>query len=65
VEKLVEKTNDLAQLMPAATIWDQVLTLIEGKVGPHSFSTWFKPTSLKADDGRSLVIQVPASLYVE
>jgi chromosomal replication initiator protein len=65
VEKLVEKTKDLAQLMPAATIWDQVLTLIEGKVGPHSFSTWFKPTSLKADHGRSLVIQVPAALYVE
>ncbi len=51
--------------MPAATIWDQVLTLIEGKVGPHSFSTWFKPTSLKADRGESLVVHVPAALYVE
>jgi chromosomal replication initiator protein len=51
--------------MSATTIWDQVLTLIEGKVGPHSFSTWFKPTSLKADQGRALVIQVPAALYVE
>ena len=38
--------------MSATTIWDQVLTLIEGKVGPHSFSTWFKPTTLKADQGR-------------
>jgi chromosomal replication initiator protein len=51
--------------MPATTIWDQVLTLIEGKVGPHSFSTWFKPTSLKVDQGQALVIQVPAALYVE
>ena len=51
--------------MPATTIWDQVLTLIEGKVGPHSFSTWFKPTSLKADQERALVIRVPAPLYVE
>jgi chromosomal replication initiator protein len=51
--------------MPAATIWDQVLTLIEGKVGPHSFSTWFKPTSLKADRGETLVVHVPAPLYVE
>jgi chromosomal replication initiator protein len=51
--------------MPSTTIWDQVLTLIEGKVGPHSFSTWFKPTALKADEGRALVIQVPAALYVE
>ena len=51
--------------MSATTIWDQVLTLIEGKVGPHSFSTWFKPTMLKADQGRALVVQVPAALYVE
>src|SRR5688572_4949619 len=51
--------------MSATTIWDQVLTLIEGKVGPHSFSTWFKPTSLKADEERALVIRVPAPLYVE
>jgi len=39
--------------------------LIEGKVGPHSFSTWFKPTSLKVDQGAALVIQVPATLYAE
>ena len=51
--------------MPATTIWDQVLTLIEGKVGPHSFSTWFKPTALKADEGGALVVHVPAALYVE
>ena len=61
----MEKTKDLAQLMPATTIWDQVLTLIEGKVGPHSFSTWFKPTTLKSDQGRALVILVPAALYAE
>jgi chromosomal replication initiator protein len=51
--------------MPATTIWDQILTLIEGKVGPHSFSTWFKPTSLKADQQVALVVRVPAPLYVE
>ncbi|HQZ40450.1 MAG TPA: chromosomal replication initiator protein DnaA [Vicinamibacterales bacterium] len=51
--------------MPATTIWDQILTLIEGKVGQHSFSTWFKPTALKTDLGRALVIRVPAPLYVE
>jgi len=51
--------------MPTTNIWDQVLTIIEGKVGPHSFSTWFKPTSLKVDEGRSLVVRVPAPLYVE
>jgi chromosomal replication initiator protein len=65
VEKLVEKPKKLTPPMPSTNIWDQVLTLIEGKVGPHSFSTWFKPTSLKVDQGRALVIQVPAPLYVE
>ncbi|MDH4066441.1 MAG: chromosomal replication initiator protein DnaA [Acidobacteriota bacterium] len=51
--------------MPATTIWDQILTLIEGKVGQHSFSTWFKPTALKTDLGRALIIRVPAPLFVE
>ena len=51
--------------MSATTIWDQILTLIEGKVGPHSFSTWFKPTALKEDLGRALVVRVPAPLFVE
>jgi chromosomal replication initiator protein len=47
------------------TIWDQVLSRIEGQVGKHSFSTWFKPTSLLADGGNSLSIRVPNLLFVE
>lgn len=51
--------------MPSATIWDQVLTRIEGQVGRHSFSTWFKPTSLMVDGGQTLSIRVPNLLFVE
>src|SRR5918993_5047958 len=51
--------------MSAATIWDQVLSRIEGQVGKHSFSTWFKPTSLLTDGGHSLSIRVPNLLFVE
>ena len=51
--------------MYSATIWDQVLTRIEDQVGKHSFSTWFKPTTLLADGGRSLSISVPNLLFVE
>ena len=51
--------------MITATIWDQVLSRIEGQVGKHSFSTWFKPTSLLADAGNSLSIRVPNLLFVE
>jgi chromosomal replication initiator protein len=51
--------------MITATIWDQVLSRIERQVGQHSFSTWFKPTSLLADAGNSLSIRVPNLLFVE
>src|SRR6187455_3299384 len=51
--------------MSSLTIWDQVLTRIEDQVGKHSFSTWFKPTSLLADAGQSLSIRVPNPLFVE
>jgi chromosomal replication initiator protein len=51
--------------MSSLTIWDQVLSRIEDQVGKHSFSTWFKPTSLMADSGQSLSIRVPNLLFVE
>ncbi len=51
--------------MPSATIWDQVLSRIEDQVGRHSFSTWFKPTSLLTDGGQMLSIRVPNLLFVE
>src|SRR5688572_26134898 len=51
--------------MLTATIWDQVLSRIEGQVGKHSFSTWFKPTSLLTDTGNSLSVRVPNLLFVE
>ena len=51
--------------MPSATIWDQVLSRIEDHVGRHSFSTWFKPTSLLSDGGHTLSIRVPNLLFVE
>ncbi len=51
--------------MSTSTIWDHVLSRIEDQVGKHSFSTWFKPTSLLADAGNSLSIRVPNPLFVE
>ena len=51
--------------MPSATIWDQVLSRIEDQVGRHSFSTWFKPTTLLSDGGETLSIRVPNLLFVE
>ena len=51
--------------MSSLTVWDQVLSRIEDQVGKHSFSTWFKPTSLLADGGTRLSIRVPNPLFVE
>ena len=51
--------------MASVSIWDQVLSRIEDQVGKHSFSTWFKPTSLLADGGQSLSVRVPNLLFVE
>lgn len=51
--------------MSTGTIWDQVLSRIEDQVGKHSFSTWFKPTTLLADSGQTLSIRVPNPLFVE
>jgi chromosomal replication initiator protein len=51
--------------MSGTSIWDQILSRIEHQVGPHSFSTWFKPTALLADSGESLTVRVPNPLFVE
>jgi chromosomal replication initiator protein len=51
--------------MSAPSIWDQILGQVEAKVGRHSFHTWFKPTSLLADDGQRLSVRVPNLLFTE
>jgi chromosomal replication initiator protein len=38
---------------------------IEAKVGRHSFHTWFKPTSLLADEGDLVTVRVPNPLFTE
>jgi chromosomal replication initiator protein len=51
--------------MTGTSIWDQVLGRIEEKVGRHSFHTWFKPTSLLADEGSLVTVRVPNPLFTE
>jgi chromosomal replication initiator protein len=50
-------------LMTGSNIWNDVLSRIETKVNRHIFYTWFKPTSLVGDDGATLHVQVPNSLF--
>ena len=48
-----------------SSIWDQVLARIETKVNRHSFYTWFRPTSLIADNGIGLTVRVPNPLFTD
>ena len=49
--------------MNSSNIWDEILARIQAKVNRHSFYTWFKPTAFIADDGRTLTVRVPNSLF--
>jgi chromosomal replication initiator protein len=39
--------------------WDELLPLIERKVGSHSFATWFRPTRYVAQHGPRITVRVP------
>ena len=49
--------------MNSSNIWDEILARIQAKVNRHSFYTWFKPTAFIADDGGTLTVRVPNSLF--
>jgi chromosomal replication initiator protein len=48
--------------MPVS-LWDEVLVRVEDKVNPHSFATWFRPTTAVAEDGSRLVVSVPSPQF--
>jgi chromosomal replication initiator protein len=45
------------------SVWNQILGRIETKVNPHSFSTWFRPTTFISDSGDSITVRVPNQLF--
>jgi chromosomal replication initiator protein len=49
--------------MSGSNIWESVLSRIETKVNRHSFYTWFKPTSLVADNELVVKVRVPNTLF--
>src|SRR3954452_13097056 len=46
-------------------LWDEILARIETKVNRHSFYTWFRPTTLVAEDRGSVTVRVPNPLFKE
>jgi len=47
-----------------ATVWEAVLGRIETKVNRHSYHTWFRHTSLAADEGSRLIVRVADPMAV-
>ncbi len=47
------------------SVWTSVLARIETKVNGHSFSTWFRPTSLLVDAGDTITVRVPDAMFKE
>lgn len=44
-------------------LWEQILARVETKVNRHSFYTWFKPTTFVAENGSTLSVLVPNTLF--
>ncbi|MFQ5743062.1 MAG: chromosomal replication initiator protein DnaA [Acidobacteriota bacterium] len=46
-------------------LWKSVLSRLETKLDPHSFNTWFRPTSLAWQDQETLHVAVPNEVFRE
>ncbi|MDZ7412127.1 MAG: chromosomal replication initiator protein DnaA [candidate division KSB1 bacterium] len=49
----------------AAEVWTECLSLIQDRVNPQSFTTWFRPIEAVKLEGRQLTIQVPSQFFYE
>jgi len=43
--------------------WKRVLSVVEQRVNPQSYNTWFKPTQLIRHEGKALYVRVPNMFF--
>ncbi|MBI4481851.1 MAG: chromosomal replication initiator protein DnaA [Acidobacteria bacterium] len=43
--------------------WERILAVLEKRISPQNFDTWFRPTHLQAEQGNELLVQVPHPLF--
>jgi chromosomal replication initiator protein len=43
--------------------WQQVLNIVEKKVNPQSYNTWFKPTQLLKHENGAIFVRVPNAFF--
>ncbi|MFA5147751.1 MAG: chromosomal replication initiator protein DnaA [Candidatus Omnitrophota bacterium] len=53
----------MENLKNAVEVWDKAKDLIEEKVNPQTFETWFKPTKGVSISGEALILEVPNSFF--
>jgi chromosomal replication initiator protein len=56
----LNSSNDLPR-----PIWEQCLKEIENKIGPHSFETWFRATTLSYNSNGNPCIEVPNQFFAD
>jgi hypothetical protein len=58
--RVLEPDPALAELLDqVSNPWIPILAELKGRINPHSFDTWLKPTRFAGVDGRTIVVQVP------
>jgi len=45
--------------------WQTVLDIVEKKINPQSYNTWFKPTQLIKYDDKALYVRVPNAFFLD
>jgi len=43
--------------------WEKLLHLVEKRVSPHTFTTWFQPTRLDRADAGKYVVRIPTPVF--
>ena len=44
-------------------MWDKFLELIKSRVSINTYSTWFQPTRLSRQEGDTLFVQIPSTVF--
>jgi hypothetical protein len=58
-------TDTLSTSIDAATVWEQCLQKIQGKVTSLSYKTWFQPILPLKLSGKEITVQVPSQFFYD
>jgi chromosomal replication initiator protein len=44
-------------------VWEKLLHLVEKRVSPHTFATWFQPTRLERAESGKYIVRIPTPVF--